>query len=293
MLLKTDSPWTQLMNDTRRLQLLGALGRYAEVLQALAELRARMEILPESGGADEAATPWAVREGILDTARFAAIALERWDEAISLNAEQVASLQARGATEFEVASIRFNECGPLLSLKRYADAYALLIACRDAFERAGATGRLGDVFGTLAHLEDLLGHSARAIDFAQAGLRYSYLARAVDACAVEHFNLANYIWRAAGSPDAAVAHRLAAVLIAFQTASGRCQSWIEALSIHLASFGNTAPPVPPSFADLCAIVERVEGVRFAELFARFPTTRAGTGDEALHQTLALAQRKRS
>src|SRR5512147_1348250 len=49
------------------------------------------------------------------------------------------------------------------------------------------------------------------------------------------------------------------------------------------------PPVPASFAELVGIGEQVEGVRFAESFARLPIARAATGDEALRRVLELAR----
>ena len=42
---------------------------------------------------------------------------------------------------------------------------------------------------------------------------------------------------------------------------------------------------------MAGIVEQVEGVRFRELFARLPATRAASGPEALRQVLALARQQ--
>jgi hypothetical protein len=50
----------------------------------------------------------------------------------------------------------------------------------------------------------------------------------------------------------------------------------------------TAGPI--SFAAVCAAVERVEGVRFRELFATLPQ-RAASGDDALAQVLALVRQQ--
>ena len=96
----------------------------------------------------------------------------------------------------------------------------------------------------------------------------------------------------AGRPPAvALAHRLAAALIYFQTASGMLPSTLQALAGDLAAFSDT--PLPADFAALCEIVEQVEGVRFRNLFERLPKDRAADGDAALQQVLeqvlALAQ----
>jgi hypothetical protein len=65
---------------------------------------------------------------------------------------------------------------------------------------------------------------------------------------------------------------------------------LQALSQHLASFSPDPPPLPGNFDELSEIVERVEGVRFRELFSRLPTENASTGDEALQKVLELASR---
>jgi hypothetical protein len=71
----------------------------------------------------------------------------------------------------------------------------------------------------------------------------------------------------------------------FQTESGELASTLTALGRELAE---TAAPT--SFAEVCADVERVEGVRFRELFAALPQ-RAVSGDDALAQVLALARQQ--
>lgn len=46
--------------------------------------------------------------------------------------------------------------------------------------------------------------------------------------------------------------------------------------------------MPDSFEQLCQIVERVDGMRFRDLFQRRPKC-AATGDEALWEVLAGAE----
>jgi uncharacterized membrane-anchored protein YhcB (DUF1043 family) len=71
-----------------------------------------------------------------------------------------------------------------------------------------------------------------------------------------------------------LAHRLAAVVINYQTVSGD-------LAPHLANLARSPlPPAPPPFEQVCAIVEQVVGVRFRELFVRLPQ-RAPSGDAAI------------
>jgi hypothetical protein len=214
---------------------------------------------------------------------------QRWEQCLELTDEIVAITVARGAPALAVARTRYNAYGPLLRLHRYNEAGALLATCRKTFEAEGALQELGAVFSAMAELEDKLGHPDRAIAHEQTALRYSYLTGDPGDCSISHFNLANYLVRGGGSPESALDHRLASAIIFLQTGDGRLPFTIEALSRHLASFDPNPPPVPASFAELCRIVERVEGVKFRELFARLPTTRAATGDDALRMVLEMAR----
>ncbi len=136
-------PWTQLLDEGRRLQALNALGEYEAVLKAVEDLRVQMKALPERSDQEETVTPWNVREGILDAGREAAMRLERHEKALELNAEQIAVMQSRGATELELAQSRFNDYGPLLRLKRYDEAGGLLLYCKEVFEKERSIQGLG------------------------------------------------------------------------------------------------------------------------------------------------------
>jgi hypothetical protein len=46
--------------------------------------------------------------------------------------------------------------------------------------------------------------------------------------------------------------------------------------------------MPPGFDGICELIDRIEGVRFRELFARLPQ-RETTGDKALEAVLRMAQ----
>ena len=114
------------MSEGKRLQLLTRLGRYEEVLDQVEELRREMKKLPESGDREEGVAPWGVREVILSAGGEAALEMGRHEEALSLNTENVASKEARGATALDVAGSRFNDYFPLLRLRRHRDARAVL-----------------------------------------------------------------------------------------------------------------------------------------------------------------------
>ena len=284
-------PWTQLLDDVTRLQLLADLGRYDEVLAGVEALRPRMDALPLTGTQDETVNPWNVREVLLDTGGTAALQLGRWEHALSLTAEVVASTEARGASALEVARTRYNDYGPLISLGRYDEAHALLMGCREVYESEGYLAGLGRVFGAMADLENTIGHRDRAIRHEQTALRYRYAVGEPDDCAISHFNLANYLMGDGCPPTESLAHRLACALIEYQSAAGMLTMTLQALSRHLASFAPGVPPLPADFAALCATVDQVEGVDFAALFDRLPKTRAASGDDALRQVLDLARQQ--
>ena len=286
-------PWTQLLNESYRLQLLVQLGRNEEVLAAVERLRPTLQALPETSDQDETALPCNVREIILESGRDAARNLERREElALALNAEVLQSRIARRAPALAQARTCFNDYGPLLRRQRYAEAREVLENCRDTFVAENDVPQLGKVFGALADLEDKLNHRDRAIDLSHTALRYTYLAGDPEDCTASHFKLANYLRDAGGPPVVALAHRLAAALIRFQTASGKLPSTLQALARDLADF-IASPPLPADFAALCAIVEQVEGVRFRDLFERLPKDQAADGDAALQQVLALARQVRT
>ncbi|MGA2737441.1 MAG: hypothetical protein ABSG65_08315, partial [Bryobacteraceae bacterium] len=178
---------------------------------------------------------------------------------------------------------------PLLRQRRYPEARQLLLECRQRFEEASYPAGLGGVLSALADLEDKLGHPAESIRHEQTALRFRYLVGEPGDCAISHFNLANCFMRGGGDSQEALAHRLACAAIEFQTSSGGLRMTLGAMSGHLASFSPNPPPLPASFDELCEIVERIEGVRFRDLFSRLPTDNAATGDEALQKVLELAR----
>jgi hypothetical protein len=282
-------PWTQLANGGQRLQLLNALGHYEEVLSTVEALQEHMRAFPEESEQEEAALPWSVRESILDVGSSAARSLERWEAALTLNAEIVASAEARGAPALEIARKRFNDCGPLLRLGRFGEARTLLHACRCVFEQERGVRELGAIFSALAILEDGLAHPQQAIAFQETALRYKYLAGTPEDCAISHHNVSNYLDRAGGEQQVALAHLLAAGVIRFQTGSGMLVSTLRNLAIDFANSAPDSPPLPASFDELCRLVEEVDGVRFRELFERLPR-RAATGDAALVEVLAQQHR---
>lgn len=267
-------PWTRLADEAQYLQILAAQGQYQAVLARVEELRPQLEELPERSEAEETATPWNVRETLLDTGRSAALRLEAWPQALELNAEVLRFKQARGADVMELARTRFNDYGPLLRLGRRAECRSLLETCRQVFAADHEIPGLGKVYSALADLEDKEGRPDRAADFERGALKYRNQAGQPEDCAISHHNLANYLQRRGAPAGEVLAQRLAAAVICYQIGSGGLQTSLRNLA------NDDLPPQAPSFAEVAASVESIEGVRFSALFANLQT-RAPNGDAAI------------
>ena len=267
-------PWTQLVDEGHRLQVLAAMGRYDEVLAEVESLRPKMDALPLESEVKQTVNPWNVRETLLDTGHTAALYSERWETALALNAEVVKVTQAHGADALEVARTRFNDYFPLLRLGRYHDARTLLMNCRAVFEAERHIEMLGKVYSALADLELKTGGRAAATRFEEVALGYSYQAGDPEPCAISHHNLAIYLERQGADLGTVLAHRLAAAAIRLQMQSGLLPTTLRNL------VRSALPPNPPAFAEVVRRVEAIEGVRFQALFERLPRT-APDGDAAI------------
>lgn len=285
-------PWTQLADETNRLQVLNAMGQYEAVLARVAELRPQLEALSEQGSLPEQSevaetvNPWNVREALLDTGHTAALYSEQWAEALAFNADIVGYQEARGADALELARTRFNDYGPLLRLRRFDEARTLLHACRAVYEQEKAIPQLGKVYSALADLEDKVGNRETAVGFEETALRYSYQANNPEDCAISHHNLSNYLERRDAPPALVLAHQLAAALILVSIQSGHVRIVIDNLR------KSDLPPTPPSFAAVAAQVAQIAGVQFQALFARLPQT-FPSGDAAITAVWQLVQQEKA
>ena len=95
------------------------MDHYDEVLDAVQALRPQMAALPEKSGAEESLQPWNVREATLDTDLSATVGLERWEDALALNAEivqdkEAAQGQRAGISPHPLQRLRLSaESGPI------------------------------------------------------------------------------------------------------------------------------------------------------------------------------------
>jgi hypothetical protein len=280
-------PWTQLFDEVRRLQVLTMMGQAGQALDEVRRLRDRMRSLPATRGPDETAVPWNVREVLLDTGREAARQLGRWQDALDLNAENMASKRERGAPATEIARSRFNDYGPLLRLGRTEEALTLLLGCRQVFQDARDIGMLGKTLSALSDIEDQRGHGDAAIGLERDALRYSYLAGGVTAIAVSYHNLGNKLHRRARQSAPALACHLAAALIRALTAADGTDRSVREAATDLRALGAAALP-PQDAPALSRQVGDIPGTDLLRLLAALAPDPA-TVDQALRDLTAQAQ----
>ncbi len=260
-------PWTRLLDQAQRLQVLGLMGEHARVLAETEELRAAMAALPARPGPGEAVDPWHVRELILGTGRSSALAAGDWARCLELNAEVVASKRARGAGVHEVTRFRFNDAWPLMRLGRLEDAGRLLGECQRVFEDHADTARLARVLSNRASLEDALGRVSAAAELERAALRLRYARPELRDIAVGHHNLASSLWELEGDPAGQRAHRLAAALL-YQLA-GMAHDLADTMRVLAAESraGGGDPSLPTTLAQVIEAADCTEGVRLGALLA--------------------------
>ncbi len=99
----------------------------------------------------------------------------------------------------------------------------------------------------------------------EIALRNAYAEGDAERCAVHHLNLANQLEHAA-VPETLLAHRLAGGVILFQADLPLLTDALANLANELrARAAPRQPPLPRcEFDDLCALVEAVDGVHFAD-----------------------------
>ena len=255
-------PWTALLDSGARLGVLSDQGQHEAVLAEVPALRQRLAELP-APGKNENALPWNVGETLLDLERYSASQLYQWERALELNAQIGASQSGRGAEPLQLASTRYNDYHPLVALKRFPEARALIEECRPVFETDGNPERLAGILAATASLEHAVRGPAAAIVFAEAALRLHYRAQHPAGCAAGHFNLANYLMWASAPAARSLAHHVAATAIGLLTQSGMLRIGFNALVVQILALGPGARnEMPASFEQLRVRVDAVDGVAF-------------------------------
>jgi tetratricopeptide (TPR) repeat protein len=287
-------PWTQLLAELRRLQVLAAMGQAERVLTEVHQLLAHVDDIPTAPSKLEFAVAWNVHEALLNTGREAAVQLFRWQDALDLNAIIAASMLSRGASATDRAETVFNNYGPLLRLGHTDAALTLLLECREVFESAHDVNAMGAVLSGLADVEDKRGHGAVAIGLARDALRYMYLGGKVTDIAKAHHNL-GILYRRARQQEAGLVHYVAAALIRAVTGSGGPEDSIRAGADDLRGLGD-ADPLPADLAELHRRVADVPGVDLDQLLTKLAPDRQAvqrTLEELTNRIRALASTQRA
>jgi tetratricopeptide (TPR) repeat protein len=260
-------PWTQLLDQGQRLQILVLTGEHQQVLDQIGVLRARMAELPARLAANDPVNPWNVREVILNAGYGSALALGRWQQCLDLNAEITASTRQRGAGPHELTQTRFNDTAPLIGLGRLAEAGQVLRECQQVFQDHADTTSLATVLSARADLENERGHPGTAAEFERTALRLRYARPEPRDIAISHHNLANSLRTVGGDPAGQRAHRLAAALIFQLTGMTHdLASTRRALADELLQ--DSAPgaePLPGTLAEVIWVAELTDGVRLGDL----------------------------
>ncbi|MGW1713158.1 CHAT domain-containing protein [Streptomyces sp. NPDC002156] len=260
--------WTTLLYEVQRLHVLSETDRAGEALAEADALHRRMRDVPRRRGPGEGVDWWEVWEELCDTGQRAAIEAGEWRRALEYADDLSASKRARGAPVTDLAAARLPAYMPLLRLGRTEDALRLLDECRQVFEDAGDFLSLGEVFGALANVADARGHGEVAIARERDSLRYAYRAGVPPVVAVGHANLGTYLHSHARDAAGAVAHHLAAALLATLSGGGRTMNAAQSLAGDLQEFGaDGVAQLPAGVEELCARVAEVPGVALDRLLA--------------------------
>jgi len=260
--------WATVSSEGRLLQVMQALGQDEDVLAKTPRLLERIDEAEVENRDRPDRMPWSLRETVLSTASAAAAAIGNWSKALELNEAIRESEMARSAAPIERTRTDFNSVPLLIQLKRHDEAEASLRRIREVSGSAGDLQLLGAVYEAWASLEEARGHFESAVAFSRKGLQTAYTFGAARSINVGHHNLATNLERAGGEPAEVIAHRLAEVLISYQTDSGDYGSDVRSVARTLALTDGEG--LPRSFAELCEYLETQGGVDFADLFDRLP-----------------------
>lgn len=275
-------PMARWANETNRLKLLYSQGQSERVL---AEVRTMLDKLSDAQAETDDSVGMAnIRELILGIGAMAAAGLGQWQDSLDFTAEVRELHRQRGATLVQQAQFAFKDYEPLLRLGRIGEARDLLQWCQTVFEEAKETTALAMVFGALAEVEKAVGHDERAVEWGMDCLRYAYMSGISDTVARGHHNFGHTVARLSDQGGAAWAHWCAGAIITYQ-AGGDLTFCLRTLGHVLTTLN--PPAEVRAFQFVCLTVERVDGVRFADLVERLPR-RASDGQAALDEVLCLA-----
>jgi hypothetical protein len=255
------------------------------LLVAVAQLLDQMSRAPATAEAGESIGPWQVRETVLTIGAMAAGESGEWQLSLDYTAQVRELHRQRGATLVQQAHVALNDYDALLRLGRIGEARDLLDWCRTVFENGREIAALALVFGALAEVEKAVGHYERAVDWGMDALRFAYLTAIPEEIVLAHHNFGRSMAHFHDYVHVSWTHWCAGAVIQYQT-GGDLTLCLATLSEALV-IASSLPPDGRSFEFVCSMVDRVEGVHFAQLVQQLPR-RAPDGQSALDEVLRLA-----
>jgi tetratricopeptide (TPR) repeat protein len=272
-------PWGEIADRAERLQIRAEAGFddqsiLAEATGLIAQAKG---IARESAGRAGVNPDW-VCESLLRSSATAAGRLQRWPEMLRFVQQEAASLRDRGAPPAEVANAEFNAFTALAETGLIQQATELLDRCETAFRhgngsqhlldlglvgqaRAALAARSGDAASAVRLQSEALGRLYRSGDIAQIQSAHSFFSR--------------WLEEADRSPARALAHELAAAVLAELTGQPA-----DIPTITQRMFGS-AGEYPSTLAQICALVDETQGVRLEELLHRLTGNTAASPSEVL------------
>ena len=279
-------PWTQLLDQGKRLQILARMGEHERVLAETGTLRSQMGQLSARPDASDPVEPWNVLEFVLDIGHSSALALGQWQQCLELNAEITANMRERGTGPHELAGTLVNDAWPLIELGRLTDADRLLRECQQVFEDHRDIPSLAIVLSIRAGLEAESGRPGVAVGLERTAIRLRYPRPDPYNIAVCHHNLADYQREARGDRAGQRAHRLAAALIYQLT--GMTHDLADAQrALTAEARTDDGADLPATLGDVIQAAERTDGVRLGELIAALEPDRLAA-EQALAEILRAA-----
>ncbi|QXJ25760.1 CHAT domain-containing protein [Actinomadura graeca] len=272
-------PWARLMDEVQGARLLLQEDKPEVALVVVKSLLEQMATTPRPApSASDSAIPWGVHESALGLGVEICLLAGRWQQALDLNTDHVASKVARGAPWTEIARTTFDNYGPLLQLDRMSEAWSTLNQCRSTFEEDNDLEMVGLVLSAQADIKQRQGLIQEAIKLEHDALHYKYKAgpqfRAADAdvIATSHHNLGYYLLLGSTDWVRAATHYLTAALLFTLTESPERLQVIDKVTgifrLHTPAQTGIRPiSLPPTIDQLCRVIDEQHGTDLGNLLA--------------------------
>jgi tetratricopeptide (TPR) repeat protein len=279
-------PWGEIADRTERLPVRAEAGFDDQSILAEATgLIAQANGLPREPAGRVGVDPDWVRESLLRSSMAAAGRLERWPDMLGFVQLEVASLRDRGAPPADVADAEFNAFTALAVTGQLRRAAELLDRCETAFRQGNSKwhASLGMVYEARADLASRTGDAASAVRLQSEALGWLYRSGDVARIQSAHSCFSRWLDEADQLPTRALAHELAASLIA--EVAGQPADTPAIARRMFASAGE----YPATLAQVCALVDETPGVHLESVLNRTAGKTTAPPSEVLRQVLHRAR----